>query len=198
MYKQIRWISKIDQSRLMCCWNLLLPSYQILYPTISKNPRPNVQSHSLHDFSWCRPSLEVHEEFLRVGCCSNCLGILRSTLAASIAAFPPFWCSGVRRFNNSIRARSETIFSLLESEPTKTLNSVMAGVLKARELVQALVELQRDEESTDFLRSLEDSQRRNLAFSSFRLTGGIYSTVFALSQPQQMFPKNWYRVQNTN
>lgn len=266
------------------------PSYQILYPTISKNPRPNVQPHALHDFSWCRRSAEVHKEFLRVGCCSNCLGILRATLAASIAAFPPFWCSGVRRFNrfiwddtswihldfwsfegtshvmvqfslqknlrcggignrsklkgwkggilsnfqsvlrsfpllmvapltlagskeqlsyhwqlkefhNSIHARSETIFSLLESEPTKTINSVMAGVLKARELVQALVELQRDEESTDFLRSLEDSQRRDLAFSSFRLTNRrnlFYSICLepaTTNVPQKLIPTKRSKTQ---
>lgn len=36
----------------------------------------------------------------------------------------------------------------------------LAGVLKARQLVQGLAELQRDEESSDFLRSLEESQRR--------------------------------------
>ena len=59
--------------------------------------------------------------------------------------------------------------SLKANQLSKTINSVMTGVLKARELVQALVELQRDEESTDFLRSLEESQRRDLA-SSFRLT----------------------------
>ena len=57
--------------------------------------------------------------------------------------------------------------SLKANQLSKTINSVMTGVLKARELVQALVELQRDEESTDFLRSLEESQRRDLA-SSFR------------------------------
>ena len=77
----------------------------------------------------------------------------------------------------------------------------MAGVLKARELVQALVELQRDEESTDFLRSLEDSQRRDLAFSSFRLTNrrNLFHSIClepaTTNVPQKLIPTKRSKTQ---
>lgn len=56
-------------------------------------------------------------------------------------------------FGQSLQRQLQGFLSLDASQ-------VGSGVLKARQLVQGLAELQRDEESSDFLRSLEESQRR--------------------------------------